>query len=152
SSERSASEQDQDVRLVELFRDYNAIGITAVIDRSASSSALKSYRRLRDAGTLTVRLGVSRHVETNGSLDKILAEIKDVAVDPLRIGGPMLRIVGIKTFLDGGMLTGSAYMRRPWGVSRIYSIDDPEYRGVLFIPPEKLVPIVRATVEAGLQF
>ena len=64
----------------------------------------------------------------------------------------MLRIIGIKTFLDGGMLTGSAYMRKPWGVSRIYAIDDPSYRGVLFIPPEQLVPIVRATVESGLQF
>ena len=71
---------------------------------------------------------------------------------PLRVGTPMLRLIGIKTFLDGGMLTGSAYMRKPWGVSRIYAIDDPEYRGVLFIPPEKLLPIVKATVEAGLQF
>ena len=55
-------------------------------------------------------------------------------------------------FLDGGMLTGSAYMREPWGVSRIYSIDDPNYRGVLFIPRERLLPFVRAAVESGLQF
>ena len=55
----------------------------------------------------------------------------------------MLWLRGIKTFLDGGMLTGSAYMRQPWGVSKIYAINDPEYRGVLFIPPERLVPIVR---------
>ena len=64
----------------------------------------------------------------------------------------MLRIVGIKCFLDGGMLTGSAYMREPWGVSSIYSIDDPTYRGLLYIPHEKLVPMVRAAVESGLQF
>ena len=75
-----------------------------------------------------------------------------MAEHPLRQGGPRLRIVGIKTYLDGGMLTGSAYMREPWGVSRIYAIDDPSYRGVLFIPRERLVPIVRATVESGLQF
>ena len=50
------------------------------------------------------------------------------------------------------MLTGSAYMREPWGVSKIYSITDPRYRGVLFIEPEKLLPIVRTTVESGLQF
>jgi predicted amidohydrolase YtcJ len=50
------------------------------------------------------------------------------------------------------MLTGSAYMRRPWGLSEIYSIRDPEYRGNLFIEPEKLLPIVRATVETGMQF
>ena len=43
-------------------------------------------------------------------------------------------------------------MREPWGVSKIYAIDDPNYRGVLFIPPEKLVPIVREAVTSGLQF
>jgi len=64
----------------------------------------------------------------------------------------MLRIIGIKTFLDGGMLTGSAYMRQPWGTSTIYSITDPTYRGTLFIPKERLLPIVRTTVEQGLQF
>jgi predicted amidohydrolase YtcJ len=64
----------------------------------------------------------------------------------------MLRTVGIKMFLDGGMLTGSAYMRKPWGLSEIYSIDDPDYQGVLFIPPERLEPMVRAAVRAGLQF
>jgi predicted amidohydrolase YtcJ len=55
-------------------------------------------------------------------------------------------------FLDGGMLTGSAYMREPWGVSEIYSIKDPNYRGVRFIPHERLVPMVRAAVTSGLQF
>src|SRR5437879_5420613 len=50
------------------------------------------------------------------------------------------------------MLTGSAYMREPWGVSDIYAITDPAYRGVLFIPRERLLPIVRTTIESGLQF
>src|SRR5262249_42108757 len=65
---------------------------------------------------------------------------------------PMLRVIGVKTFLDGGMLTGSAYMRQPWGVSRIYAIDDPAYRGLLFISSDKLRAIVQTTVEAGMQF
>jgi predicted amidohydrolase YtcJ len=64
----------------------------------------------------------------------------------------MLRVIGIKMFLDGGMLTGSAYMRQPWGVSATYGITDPNYRGVLFIPRERLLPIVRTTIESGLQF
>src|SRR6185369_5772698 len=72
--------------------------------------------------------------------------------NPLRANNPMLRIIGIKTFLDGGMLTGSAYLRQPWGVSKIYSITDPAYRGVLFIPHERLLPLVRTTVESGLAF
>jgi predicted amidohydrolase YtcJ len=151
-SERKPTEQDQDRRLIELFQDYNSVGITAVIDRSASDAAIQRYQRLHEAGALTVRVGISRHVDNLGPLDKILAEIRRTAEHPLRRGGPRLRIVGIKAFLDGGMLTGSAYMRQPWGVSRIYAIDDPTYRGVLFIPRERLVPMVRAAVESGLQF
>jgi predicted amidohydrolase YtcJ len=50
------------------------------------------------------------------------------------------------------MLTGSAYLLQPWGVSQIYSIRDPKYRGLLFIPKERLLPMVRTTVENGLQF
>jgi predicted amidohydrolase YtcJ len=50
------------------------------------------------------------------------------------------------------MLTGSAYMRQPWGTSSIYSITDPQYRGTLFIPKERLLPIVRTAAEQGLQF
>jgi predicted amidohydrolase YtcJ len=83
----------------------------------------------------------------------VIESIRQVARNPLfREGDDWLRIIGIKTFLDGGMLTGSAYMREPWGVSDIYSIKDPNYRGVLFIPRERLVPMVRAAVESGLQF
>jgi len=43
-------------------------------------------------------------------------------------------------------------MREPWGVSQIYSIQDPQYRGLLYIPREKLLPIVETTLDAGLQF
>ena len=55
----------------------------------------------------------------------------------------MLWLRGIKTFLDGGMLTGSAYMLRPWGVSSVYSITDPTYRGMRYIEPERLYQLAR---------
>ncbi len=150
--ERKPTEQEEDRQLLDLFKDYNSVGITAIIDRNAGGGAVNRYNRLHEAGALTVRLGISYAIGNLGPLDKILADIRKVAEHPLTKGGPRLRIVGIKTFLDGGMLTGSAYMREPWGVSRIYSIDDPSYRGVLFIPAERLVPMVRAAVESGLQF
>ncbi len=37
-------------------------------------------------------------------------------------------------------------------MSEIYGISDPTYRGVRFISKERLVPMVRAAVERGLQF
>src|SRR3954470_19983649 len=130
-----ATDLDEQRRLIELFHDYNSVGITSIIDRSASDSSIDEYRRLLEQDNLSVRLGISRLVGTTGDVEKIRDEIRKVAAHPLRKGGPMLRVIGIKTFLDGGMLTGSAYMRQPWGLSKIYSIDDPSYRGVLFIPP-----------------
>jgi predicted amidohydrolase YtcJ len=151
-SGRKPTERDKVERLVQLFKDYNSVGLTAIADRDASPSAIERYRQLRDKNGLTVRIAVSHHIDTIGAVEAIQKNIRQVADNPLCKPNPWLRIVGIKTYLDGGMLTGSAYMRKPWGVSKIYAISDPEYRGVLFIPKEKLLPIVATTVASGLQF
>lgn len=152
SAGRKPEEGDRIRRLLELFRDYNSAGITSIGDRDASAGAVERYRRLLEGGSLTVRVAISQHVDSIGPLDQIQEAIRRIAQDPLRRGNPMVQIIGIKTYLDGGMLTGSAYLREPWGVSEIYAISDPAYRGLLFIPKERLVPMVRAAVEAQLQF
>lgn len=150
--ERKATHEDSLNRLRELFTDYNANGITGVVDRNASGGAMTSYQELLKDGKLTVRVAASRSVGNSGPAEKLAESIRNIANEPLCKGTPMLRIIGIKCFLDGGMLTGSAYMREPWGVSSIYSISDPAYRGLLYIQPETLVPMVRAAVESNLQF
>lgn len=140
-------------RLSELIADYNSVGLTGVCDRDASLEEIGTWRALRERGPMTIRVAISEHIESIGSLASIEANIRRVAEHPLfREHDAWLRIIGVKTYLDGGMLTGSAYMRQPWGVSTIYSIRDPEYRGVRFIPRERLVPMVRAAISAGLQF
>ncbi|MBI4327828.1 MAG: amidohydrolase [Chloroflexi bacterium] len=151
-SGRQHAESDHYQRTLQLFRDYNSVGLTTVADRNASLDAIERYQRMRRQGDLTVRLALSQAIATLGPLEKIQEDSRAVAKSPLCQGDDMLRIIGIKTFLDGGMLTGSAYLREPWGVSDIYAITDPAYRGVLFIPKERLLPIVRTTVECGLQF
>lgn len=153
SSAKPATAAEQAARLKHLFADYNAVGITAICDRNASVGSIEQYRKLRDAGELTVRVSCSQGVGSLGKLEAITDNIRAVAKSPLHLQrDDWLHIIGIKMFLDGGMLTGSAYMRQPWGVSQIYAITDPEYRGVRFIPKDRLVPMVRAAVESGLQF
>jgi predicted amidohydrolase YtcJ len=140
-------------RLKALFRDYNANGITSIGDRDASPEGLELYQKLRTENALTVRVAASHHIDNTGPIEAIQNSIRAVALHPLfRKKDPLLRIIGVKTFLDGGMLTGSAWMREPWGVSDIYAITDPAYRGVLFISKERLRPMVEAAVECGLQF
>jgi predicted amidohydrolase YtcJ len=144
---------DQRRRLRDLLLDYAASGITMVCDRDASSDHLALYQDLRSANELPVRVRISRHVDSTGNWTAIEQAVQKVADHALfRQGDDRLRIIGIKTYLDGGMLTGSAYMRAPWGVSTIYGITDPDYRGVRFIPPQRLEAMVRAAMERDLQF
>ena len=149
---KRATSDEKLARLAELFHDYNAVGLTSVCDRDCSSGAIADYQALHEKGNRSVRMMISHGVDAQSKPEAIQEAIKKIAAHPLRKADSRLRIIGIKCYLDGGMLTGSAYMREPWGVSKIYSITDPRYRGVLFIEPEKLLPIVKATVESGLQF
>ncbi|QDU97842.1 amidohydrolase family protein [Lignipirellula cremea] len=143
---------DREERLKLLFADYNAVGITCIADRNASDTAIQNYDALRRRGELTLRIACSHALSTSESVPEIQAKLKEIAAHPLCRGDNMLRIVGVKAFQDGGMLTGSAYMTKPWGVSKIYSIVDPRYQGVLFIEKDKLLEIVRTTIDANLQF
>ncbi len=153
SAKKTPTQADRTEWLRRLFADYNRAGLTSVGDRDASPEEIAVYQALHDGAGLTVRVNISHHIDTIGELEPILENIRAVGRHPLfRAPNPLLRIIGIKTFLDGGMLTGSAFMREPWGVSAIYGITDPAYRGVRFIPHERLVPMVRTAVEQGLQF
>jgi predicted amidohydrolase YtcJ len=152
SSGRQASDTEQNDRLAALLADYNSVGLTCVADRNASAGGIGQYQQLRADGRLTVRMMISHGVDGSGKLPAVQEKIREVARHPLRKPDPLLRIVGIKCFLDGGMLTGSAYMREPWGVSEIYLITDPMYRGVLMIEPENLNQMVQTAVDEGLQF
>ena len=152
SSAKRPTKEEELARIAELFHDYNSVGLTSVGDRDCSPGAIANYQALREKGNLTVRMMISHGVDAQQKLEAVQESIRKVAAHPLRKEDSRLRVIGIKCYLDGGMLTGSAYMREPWGVSQIYSIRDPDYRGVLFIEPEKLLPIVKTTVESGLQF
>lgn len=149
---KEPTQRDRYERLRTLFQAYNTVGITGICDGAADPEDLQLYQKLLAADELTVRVAAQYYIDTIGPIEQIEEQIRQVARHPLREGGPMLRIIGIKTFLDGGMLTGSAYMRQPWGISKTYAIDDPNYRGVLFIPHDRLLPIVRTATECGLQF
>lgn len=151
-SQRQPTENDHLERLELLLKDYNSVGITGIVDRGAGDSSLNRFKKLRETNKLTVRLAASVSMGTSDPMEKLQASITKLSQHPLRKPDPFIHIIGVKIFLDGGMLTGSAFMKKPWGISKIYSIEDPEYRGLLFLSREKLLGMVQATVEAGMQF
>jgi len=149
---REPTNADRLHRLRDLLADYNSVGFTSIVDANADQTGVDLYRTLLSQNALTTRTYIAYGVDAQAPLDKIDAAIREAAASPLHQHNDMLWLRGIKVFLDGGMLTGSAYMRQPWGVSKIYSIDDPQYRGVRFIEPEKLYQIAKLALANDLQF
>jgi hypothetical protein len=152
SSRPEPTEQDRVERLKELLADYNSVGLTSIVDADTADNEFELYRKLYEKQELSCRVYVVLSLNAQAPLDEIEARIRKAAQNPLHQYNNMLWLRGVKSYLDGGMLTGSAYMREPWGVSKIYSIEDPTYRGVLFIEPEKLYQIAKLALSNDLQF
>ena len=65
-----------------------------------------------------------------------------------------IKIGSLKIFLDGGILTGTAYLSDPWGekAQKIFGIDDSKYKGIINYSREDLVNIITAANEFGWSF
>lgn len=152
TSVKSPTAEDTYRRTVELFRDYNAVGLTTVADRDSSLKQCELYQKMLAQGDLTVRMRPSPGIPTMSLWPACEKAIDEVIQHPLTKDDPMLQIIGTKVYLDGGMLTGSAWMIDPWGISEAYGISDPQYRGVQKIAAERLKQLVEKVTAAGLQF
>jgi predicted amidohydrolase YtcJ len=150
---RKSPNEKETLELVrKLFADYNSVGFTTIADRGASKGNIAIYSKLRDTQSLSVRLRLSHTFASGAQWRSTELAIEEIASHPLRKPDPMLQIIGTKVWLDGGMLTGSAFMEKPWGVSQMYGISDPAYKGVQQIPTETLVRMIRTVAAKGLQF
>lgn len=152
SKSKSATEAERLDRLKQMMTAYNAVGLTSISDRNAGDDAINLFEKLHAEKNLTCRVFFSYAINAQDPVEKIEERLKKAATHPLHSKNDWLWLRGVKCFLDGGMLTGSAYMREPWGVSTIYGITDPAYRGLLYIPAEKLKSIARLSFDNGLQF
>jgi len=160
ASAENASHEMRKRQLKKQIAAYNSVGITTVSDRNASDNDLALYAALRDDGDLTCRIYAFHEVHQSLTPDEIEAKVASIANSTFakkdgvdRSVGPddLLWCGGVKMFLDGGMLTGSARMRKPWGTSPIYGITDPEYHGLLFLTEEQTVRFLNVAASNNLQ-
>jgi predicted amidohydrolase YtcJ len=147
ASSEKVDAKERRAALKKLFRLYNEQGLTSVADRNGSASGLALYRDLAKAGELTLRVNCSRGFNPYGTREEIVRRLDDLPGKsgkdgPTGVGDDMVRVGPIKMFLDGGMLNGTAYMRKPWPIGPTYQVTEKDYRGLLFIPPEQLQIVV----------
>ena len=96
----SPQQADRLARLQTLFRDYNATGITGIIDRNTSTEGMGLYHGLESSKELNVRVAMSRAVGNKESAERIREQIRAIGQEPAKATPTaMLRTVGIKMFL-----------------------------------------------------
>ncbi|MFO0825613.1 MAG: amidohydrolase [Gemmataceae bacterium] len=126
-----------------LFSLYNEHGITSISDRNAGRGDLDLYLSLQKENELTVRVNVARGFSPGGTREQVAKRLdelpgQDGRGGPTGVGDEWVRIGPIKMFTDGGMLNGTAYMRKPWPKGDTYQVTEDDYRGLLFAKTEQL--------------
>jgi predicted amidohydrolase YtcJ len=131
---------DEQVRQLDrVCRDYNAQGITAIRDPGIEGDEFLVYQRARDERRLTVRSDVMLRLPPQWSVSRMLDELHRWHLRT-GFGDDVLRLGGIKLFLDGGVEGGAFY--DPYA-------NDSEYRGHLFLNVDELTEVVTTAVERG---
>jgi predicted amidohydrolase YtcJ len=127
------------------MRDLNSYGIVGVVEPGIDERQMALYRAVHDAGEMTVRTDVLYRALRKADVEKGIVVCKAQKNDA------MLRCVGIKFPLDGGVEGG----RMSWPYRIVPGEQtDPAYRGVLLLPPggeEEYVAALKLIAEAGLQ-
>ncbi len=152
---RSLSSQEREEALLSMLGRYNRYGFTSLCSGAGDFELFCSYRELGREGKLTMRICqniiLRLDSKTNaGMLVDTLNSFSFVTGD----GDEWARIGALKVILDGGILTGTAYLREPWGdkAGSIFGIKDTTYRGVVNFTHEELLPIVSAANKNNWKF
>ncbi len=147
------SEQEKLEGLQNIFKRYNQVGITTTTERAASLADIRTLEALRKSGRMTARLHATIRFDATRPVEEVVKQIESLPWKP-HSGDDWFQIDTLKVTLDGGMTIGTAYQRVPYGpFARIlYAHENPNFRGLLNIPPDKLARIVGAAHRLGWQF
>ena len=127
------------------MKELNSYGITGVVEPGVDDGQIALYRAVHDSGAMTVRTDVLYRAMAKAEVEKGIAAIK------AQSNSDMLRFTGIKFLLDGGVEGGR--LRWPYNIVPGEQTD-PNYRGVLLLPPggeDEYVEGLKLIADAGLQ-
>jgi predicted amidohydrolase YtcJ len=139
-----------------LQNNYNRLGITSVIDGGITSATdpttplkhVNACNHLYSNGELNIRIAYTCVVDSIQSAEYNTSLFLNAISTPKEWGHARF----FKVFLDGGILTGTAYMRKPYGSKwSSFGIADNGYRGTISYEKDQLVEFIKKADELGLQ-
>jgi hypothetical protein len=138
-----------------MLKRYNRYGITGVCSGEGDYSTYEMYRYLHKKGRLTVRIfqNILLNPGPAGSLKTLLDTIPGCKYST-GAGDEWVKIGALKIMLDGGILTGTAYLAEPWGekAADVFGIEEPDYRGVLKYSRDEVFSAVKVAAENNWKF
>ena len=138
--------------LEQQLKRYVAAGLTTVGDRAVNPEQIDLYKKLKGAGRLPLRVVMTWRPDGSQPTATLQQQIQS-APYKTNTGDSWLKFGTFKLTLDGGMTIGTAYQRHPYGAfgKQLYGKTNPDDRGQLFIPPAKLLAVMRTARDAGWQ-
>jgi predicted amidohydrolase YtcJ len=136
-----------------LVNRYNSVGITSASDTLIYDDQLDLFNKMNQDRTLNLRLYLNycpavlkKGGEVRAAIDRIGFKTKK--------GDEWVRFGQYKTYIDGGILTGTSFLRQPWGkkAQAVFDIIDPTYRGVCNYKLPELIDVIEAAYERGCNF
>lgn len=134
------------------LKRYVAAGLTSVGDRAVNPEQIDLYQKLKAAGRLPLRVVMTWRPDASQPTAALQQQIQS-APYTTNTGDSWLKFGTFKLTLDGGMTIGTAYQRYPYGAfgKQLYGKTNPDDRGQLFIPPAKLLAVMRTARDRGWQ-
>ncbi len=143
-SERAGGDKRESLK--KLMRMYNELGMTMAVVGMCTLDDIRLMRELYDCGEQTVR---TRYT---------LPAVEKIAETALAIDcgdRETARVSFLKNFLDGGFLTGTAYMEYPYkNVERVFSIDThgKDSFGMILYSEKEIADSIKLARKYGLQY
>ncbi len=138
-----------------MLKYYNRYGITSIFSGSGNFETIKMYKDMKEKNILTTRVYQNIHIHPERGIRKeAMTELLKSFGEKTGDGDKWVRVGSLKITLDGGILTGTAYLREPWGekAGSLFGIKDPLYKGVINYSREDLLTIVSAANDFNWSF
>ena len=151
--QKSISAQERMNALETMLKKYNEYGVTSVCSGGGDYTTFTTYQELNKLNRLTARIFQNIILSKPASINTLIDTLKSFKFST-GYGDSMVRIGAIKLTLDGGILTGTAYMRKPWGkkAQEIFGFEDSMYRGVINYTKDELIAFVKVANELNWKF
>lgn len=133
---------------INIQKEYNRFGITSAIDGISGKKDILALNELYREGKLNLRTTFTGLV---GSVDTAKEFVEDLR-DAVDIPEEWSKVSFLKLIVDGGILTGTAYMRKPYKDDiGVFGINFDGFRGIIQYDSDEIEKYIDIAYKEGFQ-